>query len=76
MLLASEDDLRHLRYLINKQSSDGPVSSDNASNVYKMLFPHCAMISPCDLRRYANGEEPMPKSTYEMLVNMILGPCD
>lgn len=76
MLLASEDDLKHLRYLINGQSSDKPVSSDNASNFYKMLFPHCAMISPYDLRRYANGEDPMPKSTYEMLVNLRLGICD
>lgn len=32
MLLASEDDLKHLSYLINGQGSYGIVSSDNASN--------------------------------------------
>ncbi len=76
MQLASDDDLRYLRSLINGQRSDKPVSSDRASAFYKLLFPHCAMVTPYELRRYANGEEPMPKKTYEMLVNARLGPCD
>ncbi len=77
MLLASEDDLKHLRYLINgRRTPDRPVSSNEAANVYKLLFPHCPLTSPYDLRCYANGEVPMPKSTYEMLVNLLLGPLD
>lgn len=76
MSLASNDNLKHLRSLINGMGADKPVSSNKASEFHILLFPHSAIVTPYQIRRYANGEDPMPKNIYEMLVNARLSHCD
>ncbi|WP_330544672.1 hypothetical protein V0242_25375 (plasmid) [Aeromonas hydrophila] len=73
---ATEGDLKHLRSLINGYGADRPVSGESAATFYKLLFPLSARFSPNAIMRYANGDDPMPKDSYDQLVSARLIDCD
>ncbi|MDX7852974.1 MULTISPECIES: hypothetical protein [Aeromonas] len=77
MQFASEKEIKHLRSLINRDSSSKEVDTQDVQDFYSILFGVCERLpQPYLLKKYANEEEPMPRETYQRLIEAKLNPCD